>query len=86
MNLYYCNGFRSVRAQGIGAAAEVFAARAARKRYGRSGYCRVLRMGSYSQDRTLVEYEAFIGYTTGLNETTGHNIHLTVQEVKGGVK
>lgn len=86
MKLYYCNGFRPVRAFGIHTAADVFATRAAVRSYGMSGYCRVLNLKSYSQDLKLAEYEAFIGYDTGLNETAGHNIHLTVSEVNGGAK
>lgn len=60
-------------------AAEVFANRMARKKYGRSGYCRTCKMDSYSQDGTLAQFSAFIGYTTGQNETTGNNVNFTVQ-------
>lgn len=86
MNLYWSSGFRSVRAEGIKEAADVFAVRAARRSYGRRGYCRTLLVGSYSRDYSLIECSAFIGYPTGLNETTGHNIYLTVAKVKEGAK
>ena len=59
-------------------AAAIFAARMARKFYGSKGYCRSCVMGSYSQDGSLAEFSAFIGYTTGRNETTGHNVSFTV--------
>jgi hypothetical protein len=84
--LFGCSGFRSVRAEGIEEAAEIFAVRAARREYGRRGYCRTFLVGSYSRDYSLIECSAFIGYPTGLNETTGHNIYLTVGKVKEGAK
>lgn len=82
MNLYHCNGYRSVRAEGILDAAEVFARRAARRAFGRRGIVRVLREDSYAPDYSLIEFEAFIGYPSGFNETTGRNVRFTV--TKGG--
>lgn len=82
MNLYHCNGFRSVRASGILEAAEVFARRAARRAFGRRGIVRVLREDSYAPDYSLIEFEAFVGYASGPNETTGRNVRFTV--TKGG--
>lgn len=79
MNLYHCNGFRSVRASGILEAAEVFARRAARRAFGRRGLVRVLREDSYAPDYSMIEFEAFIGYPSGHNETTGRNIRFTVR-------
>lgn len=61
------------------AAAEIFATRAARRKYGRIGYCRTCTQQAHSQDGTLGEYGAFIGYTAGSNETTGNNIQFTVR-------
>lgn len=78
MKLYHCNGFRSVRAAGILDAAEVFAKRAARRAFGRRGLVRVLREDSYATDYSMIEFEAFIGYASGLNETTGRNVRFTV--------
>lgn len=83
MSLYHCSGFRSVRAEGILEAAEVFAKRAARRAFGRRGIVRVLREDSYAPDYSLIEFEAFIGYASGQNETTGRNVRFTV--TKGGV-
>ncbi len=82
MNLYHCNGFRCVRADGILDAAEVFAKRAARRAFGRRGIVRTLNEESWTKDFSLIEFSAFIGYASGRNETTGHNIRFTV--TKGG--
>ena len=81
--LFRCSGFRSVRALGIAEAAEVFARRAARRAFGRRGYVRSLVEDSYVPNLSIVEFAAFIGYSTGRNETTGHNYRFTV--VNGGV-
>ncbi len=82
MTLYRCNGFRSVRAEGIAAAAEIFARRAAHRAFGRRGYVRTLVEDSYVPNLSIVEFAAFIGYSSGRNETTGHNVRFTV--VHGG--
>ena len=84
MTLYRCNGFRSVRADSIRDAAGVFAKRAARRAFGRRGIVRTMVEDSYTRNLSIVEFAAFIGYSTGLNETTGHNIRFTV--VHGGDK
>jgi hypothetical protein len=80
--LFRCNGFRSVRAEGIAAAAEIFARRAARRAFGRRGYVRTMVEDSYVPNLSIVEFAAFIGYSSGPNETTGHNIRFTV--INGG--
>jgi len=80
--LYRCNGFRSVRADSIRDAAEVFARRAARRAFGRRGIVRTMVEDSYTRNLSIVEFAAFIGYSTGPNETTGHNIRFTV--IHGG--
>jgi len=78
MNTYRSPGFRDVSAADMNAAAEIFAGRAARKTYGRRAYARTCNLESWSQDNTLGEYNAFIGYSTGRNETTGSNTRFTV--------
>lgn len=78
MILFRCNGYRPVRALGIGAAAEIFAGRAARRAFGRRGYVRTLVEDSYTRNLSIVEFAAFIGYRSGRNETTGHNVRFTV--------
>jgi hypothetical protein len=79
MSKYISNGFRAVDAENITAAAEIFATRAARREFGKRGHARTCTMGSHSADGRLAEFSAFIGRTAGRNETTGHNIHLTVR-------
>jgi len=34
------------------------------------------------EDGTIAEFEAFVGYPSGFNETTGRNVRFTV--TKGG--
>jgi hypothetical protein len=82
VTLFRCNGFRSVRADGIADAAQIFAKRAARRAFGRRGYVRTMVEDSYVPNLSIVEFAAFIGYSTGRNETTGHNVRFTV--VNGG--
>ena len=82
MTLFRCNGFRSVRAEGIHDAAEIFARRAARRAFGKRGLVRTLVEDSYVPNLSIVEFAAFIGYSSGRNETTGHNYRFTV--INGG--
>lgn len=82
MTLFRCSGFRSVRAEGIYSAAEIFAKRAARRAFGRRGIVRTLVEDSYVPNLSIVEFAAFIGYPSGHNETTGHNFRFTV--IHGG--
>ena len=79
MTLFHSSGFRSVRAEGIRDAAEVFAKRAARRAFGKRGIVRTLNEESWTKDFSLIEFSAFIGYPSGPNETTGHNIRFTVR-------
>ena len=82
MTLFRCNGFRSVRAEGIAAAAKIFARRAARRAFGKRGLVRTMVEDSYTRNLSIVEFAAFIGYPTGRNEMTGHNFRFTV--INGG--
>jgi len=82
LTLFRCNGFRSVRSDSIRDAAEVFARRAARRAFGKRGIVRTLVEDSYTRNLSIVEFAAFIGYPTGRNETTGHNVRFTV--INGG--
>ena len=75
---YTCNGFRPVEAESIREAASIFANRAARRAFGRSGYARTCQIQAHARDMSFAEFSAFIGYTTGRNETTGHNVQFTV--------
>jgi len=78
---YICSGFRPIKAESNKEAAEVFANREAHNRYGRKGYSLGATASSWSQDGSLVEYEAFIGYTPSgeHNVTVGNNYRFTVQ-------
>lgn len=86
MNAYTCAGFRSVRAESNREAAEIFAKREAVKQYGKKGLVRVLNEDGWCFDGRVIRWQAFIGKASGRNETTGHNIHLTVTMRKGGAK
>jgi hypothetical protein len=81
---YASPGFRSVEASSNRAAAAIFAERAARKRYGRSGYCRTCKQVAHSKDGTFAEYIAFIGRTLRgqRSETAGHNQSFVVYAAK----
>lgn len=78
MNKYTCESHQPVYAESMKEAAEIIAARKARAAYGRKGYARTCNCESWSQDNTLGEFNAFIGYSTGRNETSGHNVRFTV--------
>jgi len=43
---------------------------------------RILYVDCCVEDGSLAEFEAFIGYASGHNQTTGHNVRFTV--TKGG--
>jgi len=78
MSKYMSNGFRATEAEDMGEAAQIFASRAARRKYGRTGYALRPTMQGHAQDMSFAEFSAFIGYSTGRNETTGNNIAFTV--------
>lgn len=78
MHKHTSPGFRAVYSNSVREAAEIFATRAARKAYGRRGYTRVLNRVSWSQDGSVHEFEAFIGYSPRPGETSGHNVRFTV--------
>ena len=79
MSKYISNGFRATEAADMGEAAQIFASRAARRQYGRTGYALRPTMQSYAQGIDLAEFSAFIGYSTGRNETSGDNFNFTVR-------
>jgi hypothetical protein len=82
MNKYKTQGCNAVVAESMSEAAGLFSARIARKRYGKTGYCRTLNLESWSQDNTLGEYNAFVGYTPAgkhnIGTTIGSNIRFSV--------
>ena len=78
MNRYTTRGHHPIYAESMKAAAAHFAGIKARKRYGKRGHCRICNLGSWSQDNTLGEFSAFIGYTSRSHETTGANVNFTI--------
>jgi hypothetical protein len=78
MNKYSCNGFRSVVAESMKDAAEIFATRAARRSYGRSAYCRTLNQEYYAENGSFAGYSAFVGRRSDRQYTVGHNFCFTV--------
>jgi hypothetical protein len=80
---YTSPGFRSVEASSMNAAAVIFAERAARKQYGKSGYCRTCTQVVHSTDGTFAEYSAFICYTARgqRSETVGHNEAFAIHAI-----
>jgi hypothetical protein len=78
MKTYRSPDHRNVSADSMKEAAEIFANRKARSAFGRRGYARTCNLESWSQDNTIGEFEAFIGYRTARNETTGRNARFTV--------
>ena len=78
MEKYLSNGHQAVLAESMKEAANIFANRKARAIFGRWAYARTCELESYSQDNSLGEFNAFIGYRTGLGETTGKNVRFTV--------
>ena len=83
MKKYTTSGCQAVTAENMSEAAEIFAGRMARKKYGKTGYCRTCNLESWSQDQTLGEYNAFIGYTPAgkhnRGTTVGGNIRFSVR-------
>jgi len=78
MTTYRTGRCRPIIADSAREAAEIFAARLARRAYGRRGYARTLNCTGWSQDGSFREFEAFLGYRTGPHETTGHNEYFTI--------
>ena len=83
MKKYTTSGCQAVTAENMSEAAEIFAGRMARKKYGKTGYCRTCNLESWSQDQTLGEFNAFIGYTPAgkhnRGTTVGGNIRFSVR-------
>ena len=89
MTIYECDGFRPYEAEHAAAAAEVFASRLAQREFGKSGFCRTVRLECWTHDGSSATFECFIGrplYGLTRNNsdrgtTTGHNVRLTVYRV-----
>ena len=75
--LFRCEDFRPVRAWDATDAAEIFANRWAKQNYGSTGYCRHVRLDSWTESGLTHHYEAFVGVPAD-NGCVGKNIWLTV--------
>jgi hypothetical protein len=81
---FIATGHRPVTAESPEEAARVIAERLARRSYGRRGYCRVLRLDSWTQDGSTHHYQAFVGRAVlgrgrrPTGECAGHNEWVTV--------
>lgn len=83
---YYCDGFRPVECDSAKEAATIFATRQARREFGRTAYCRTLRLDSWTGNGVVTTFEAFVGRDlfqltrnpSDRGTTTGHNVWLVV--------
>ena len=76
--LYYCDGFRPVRAESMDDAAKIFATRLAIRLYGKSGQVRTLRFDARNGAGTKGTFESYIGRPVQGGATSGHNEWLYV--------
>lgn len=81
MPRFTSDGLAPVQAKSAEEAAEIFANRLARREFGRRGYCRTLRLDSWTRDGTLHVFEAFIGKSLPGDPftTAGHNSWIRVR-------
>lgn len=80
MPTFHADGFRPVKADDARAAADIFAKRQARRDYGRAGYCRTMRLDSWTENGRTHTFQAFIGKSVRgePGTTSGHDIWLYV--------
>ena len=83
INTFATQGCKSIQAESMQEAAEIFANRIARKKYGRNGYARTCHRESTTIDGGMAEYNAFLGYTPAgkhnAGTTVGANEHFSVR-------
>ena len=77
-NIYRCDNHRMIEADTASQAASVFALRKARTQYGKTAQVGALRLDSYSSNGLVYNFDAFIGYPVGRNQTAGCNVRFTV--------
>lgn len=86
MSIYISAGHKPVSAATLDDAARIFADRAARRLFGRAGYCRKIELQGWSEDGSYGETEAFVGRDvrpyrdSKMTETQGRNIRFSVQQ------
>jgi hypothetical protein len=81
VNKYTCTGFRPVNAESAADAARIFATRQARRDYGSKGYCRSLRLDSWTRDGRSHTFETFIGRDVRGGACAGHDIWLFINRI-----
>ena len=69
---------RNVKAEDMREAAQIFADRMARRKFGKRGIATRPNMGAYDPKMRFAEFESFVGVKTGRSETSGSNTHFTV--------
>jgi len=83
MTLFASDGFRPVRADSAREAAEIFANRQAAREYGRTGFCRTMRLDCWTPNGRSHTFEAFIGRPVpgDRGTTAGRNVWIYVRQV-----
>ncbi len=77
--IYTADGFRPVEAESMQEAANIFADRLARRKYGKNAVSHT-NQNSWSRDGLMGEYQAFVGrYDRQSRSSTGDNVWITVQ-------
>ena len=82
--IYRCDGFHPVSAANLEHAAQLFAVRIARQKYGPSGRCSRLELLSDLGDRGAT-FEAFLGILKGIAITgASHQFTVLIERRSGG--
>ncbi len=79
MAVYVCKGFHAVEADSAIGAAQIFAERLARRRFGGRGYGRIVLLET-SAEEVGCEFEAQIGKDVRPNSWAGRNVRLYVSQ------
>jgi hypothetical protein len=77
---YTTAGMRAVTAESMSEAAEIFALRIGRRKYGRRARVAARNQTAHSQDGRVAEFSVFVGRPVA-GGTDGHNINLTVRSI-----
>lgn len=90
MTTFHADGFQPVKrsdeVQNVRDAADIFADRLARRKFGKRGYARIVRPDSWTQNGKWHSFETFIGTDQrgpgGSTETVGRNewLYVTVRD------
>ena len=80
MTKYHAIGFKPADATSLENAAEIFAARQARKLYGDRGYCHHVRLDCWTADGRSANAEAFIGVDAD-GGCRGNNVNIYITKM-----